>query len=133
MTPAAVLLDALSRFLRDELQTELQGFKAYQNRVAGNLVDILAREARLGHPLAALDDAFARERGLHETAMPAALAQALRDGTTDDDAPLREYLKQRSLLTLAIDNPRYSGFSRAREQWADSAAAIDALVEQYTV
>jgi hypothetical protein len=132
VTPAAVLLDALSRFLRDELQGELQGFKAYQNRVAANLLDLLAREAKLGCTLAALDRGFAREHGLDEAAMPAALARGLRDGRVEDNAQLREYLKQRSLLILAIDNPRYSSVSRAREQWADAAAAADALIEQHT-
>jgi hypothetical protein len=133
VTPGAVLLEALSRFLRDDLQGELQGFKAYQNRVAANLLDLLAREAKLGEVLAALDRSFARERGLDETAMPAALARALRDGIAEDDARLRDYLKQRSLLALAIDNPRYSSFFRARERWVDVAAAFDALIEQHTV
>jgi hypothetical protein len=129
MTPDTVLLQALSAFLRDDLQDELSGFKAYQNRVAVNLLELLARESLLGDKLGALDERIAREYRLDAGDMPAALSRAMRDGLLEDTARLRGYLKQRSLLALAIDNPRYSSYQRARDLWAEAAASVDALTD----
>jgi len=116
-TPAALLFESLQAFLREEVQGQLSGFTAYNNRIAANLLATLAREQELGPDLAALDRDFAARRGLDPQAMPGALALALRDGSQADDAQLTDYLRRRTLLAMAIDNPRYPGYREARERW----------------
>ena len=120
MTSSSELLEALESYLRDDLQPELAGLRAYQNRVAANLLAILRREEQFGPALEALDQAFARDHALDADAMPQALARALRDGVIDDDAGLRRFLRLRSLLLTTIDNPRYSGLAQARALWPEA-------------
>ena len=49
--------------------------------------------------------------------VPRQIAIALRDGMLTPDPRLLEYLRRRTLKTLEIDNPRYSGYLQARERW----------------
>lgn len=125
MTPTDVLLTAIADHLRDDVQAALEGFTAYQNRVAINLLAMLAREARLGPALAAEDARFARERGLDADDPLANLARRLRDGGEDVDEELLAFLRQRCLRTLLIDNPRYAGLATARQRWPTLAARVD--------
>ena len=48
---------------------------------------------------------------------PTPRALALRDRTLVVDELVLSYLRQRTLLSLAIDNPKYSGLQQARERW----------------
>lgn len=128
MTPAVVLLDALKAFLDQDVQSQLTAYSAYQNRIASNLLGVLAREADLGSHLQALDETFARENDIELGDLPGNISRALRDGTVDDGEPFRIYLQRRSLLALAIDNPRYSGYRQARERWPNIAAELDVLI-----
>ena len=128
MTPGAVLMAAVEAFLRDELATQTGAYTAYQARIAANLLALLRREAEIGATLQALDREFARERGLDAASIPAGVARALRDAAIDESTALFDYLRLRSLLALAIDNPRYSGYRQAREAWPESVAALDALI-----
>lgn len=118
-TPSSVLLESLQAFLREELQPQLSGFSAYNTRVAANLLAILSREQELGPALAALDRDFAATRGLPLEDLPRQLALALRDGRLQPDPELLRYLRRRSLLAMAIDNPRYAGYRRARACWPE--------------
>ena len=118
-TPAALLLTSLREFLREEVMPQLSGVSAYNTRIAANLLDILARERELGDAIASLDREFVSSRGLSTDTPSQNLAIALRDGTLPADAALFAYLRRRALLTLAIDNPRYSGYLQARERWTD--------------
>lgn len=117
-TPRSLLLQALEEHLRETVQDELSGFAAYQNRVAANVLSILRREETLGPEIEALDEGFARRRAMvaDHRLMPA-LARALRDGTQQADTELLDYLRQRTLLQMAIDNPRYAGYRTARARW----------------
>ncbi len=117
MTTRAELLEVLEQHLRDTVQAELSGMAAYQNRVAANVAAMLRREEQLGDDLAELDTGFARAHGLDESDTARALAVALRDGRSADSDLLRDYLRRRCLLQLAIDNPRYSGLGQARQRW----------------
>lgn len=118
-TPASLLLESLEAFLREELQPQLTGFSAYNNRVAANLLAMLRREQEHADPLAVLDRDFAAQRGLPTHDLASALARGLRDGTVDDDVELRHYLRRRSLLQMAIDNPRYAGYREALARWKE--------------
>jgi Domain of unknown function (DUF6285) len=115
------LLEAVRQFLRQEVLPELDGFKAYNTRVAANALGIVAREMQLGAGLAELDAQIAASLGFDAKAGSIAqqLALALRDGTLVVDARVLSYLKQRTLLAIAIDNPKYSGLQQARERWGE--------------
>lgn len=126
MTPVDVLLRALRDFLRDELRPHLSGYSAYQNRIAVNLLALLEREERHGAALHALDAQRLEQLGFERGAGLARLARALRDGACDDTPALRGYLRERTLLRLAIDNPGYSGLAQARERWPALARAAEA-------
>jgi hypothetical protein len=118
-TTTAELLDAVRLFLRQDVLPELEGFKAYQTRVAANALGIVARECQLGAGLAELDAQIALELGLDAQAgpTPRQIALALRDGTLVVNENLLGYLRERTLLCLAIDNPKYSGLRQASERW----------------
>jgi Domain of unknown function (DUF6285) len=122
-TQGVELLDAVRQFLRQEVLPELDGFKAYNTRVAANALGIVAREMQLGAGLAELDAQIAAMLGLD--AQAGAIAQqislALRDGALVADERVLSYLKQRTVLAIAIDNPKYSGLQQAREQWGEWA------------
>jgi phytoene/squalene synthetase len=113
------LLEAVRQFLRQEVLPELDGFKAYNTRVAANALGIVARDIELGAGLADIDAQVAAQLGLDAQAGPIArqVALALRDGTLAVDQRLLGYLRERTLLSLAIDNPKYSGLQQARERW----------------
>lgn len=124
-TEGVELLDAVRAFLRQEVLPEMDGFKAYNSRVAANALGIVAREMEQGVGLAALDRAVTQTLGLDEGAGPIAtqIAIGLRDGTLEVDERLLDYLRKRTLLSIAIDNPKYSGLQQARELWGQGPDA----------
>jgi hypothetical protein len=99
----------------------MEGFKGYNVRVAANALGIVARELEMGAGLAELDDQIAAALGLNAQAGPISrqIALALRDGTLVADDGLLKYLRKRSLLAIAIDNPKYSGLQQARARWGE--------------
>lgn len=109
--PAPTLLAATARYLEDELMPSLEGYHRFQTRIAINVLRIVERELRLG----AAHDAAARERLLAllqdaptPTAPSLALADALRDGRLDPDAPgVATHLRAALAEALAINNPRW--------------------------
>jgi hypothetical protein len=115
-TQGVELLEAVRQFLRQEVLPELGGFKAYNTRVAANALGIVAREMQMGAGLAELDAQIAATLGLDAQAGAVAqqVALALRDGTLVADERVLTYLQQRTLLSIAIDNPKYSGLQQAR-------------------
>lgn len=120
-TTSAELLTAVRQFLREQVLPELDDFKAYNTRVAANALGIVARELELGPELAALDEQMAADLGLNarSVSIPGHIALALRDGRLVADDKIVTYLRQRTLLSLAIDNPKYSGLKQARERWGE--------------
>ena len=120
-TQGVELLEAVRQFLRQEVLPELDGFKAYNTRVAANALGIVARELQIGAGLAELDTQIAATLGLDAQAgaVTQQVALALRDGTLVVDDRVLAYLKQRTLLSIAIDNPKYSGLQQARALWSE--------------
>ena len=118
-TQGVELLEAVRQFLRQEVLPELDGFKAYNTRVAANALGIVAREIQMGAGLAELDEQIATTLGLDAQtgAITEQIALGLRAGTLAADERVLTYLKQRTLLAIAIDNPKYSGLQQARERW----------------
>jgi hypothetical protein len=120
-TTSVELLSAVRLFLREQVIPELDGFKAYNTRVAANALGIVARELELGAGLVALDQQMAADLGLdaQSVSIPGHIALALRDGQMAVDEKLLSYLRQRTLLAIAIDNPKYSGLQQARARWGE--------------
>ena len=119
-THADELLLAIGDFLRSDLLPQLEGFSAYTTRVAANSLGIVAREIQLRPELERLDAKAAAAYGMQSEDGPVTrqLALKLKEGELAVDADLVHYLKQRTLQSMAIDNPRYSGYLLARERWA---------------
>lgn len=148
MTPAELLLEALEHFVRNEAGPQLSGFAGYQSRIAANLLRMLQRESGFAPLRDAIDDRLEQltapvsgdaatttttttrasdsgDAATTATSPQQRLALRLRDGATTDSAALRELLRERCLLNLAIDNPRYSGYREGRERWAETTRRID--------
>lgn len=123
-TEAEELLEATRMFLRETLLPELSGFQAYSTRVAANNLAILARELEHAGELRALDAQIARDLGLDATAgdIPTQVARRLRSGEQAADARLWRYLKQRALVAMAIDNPRYASLALAQSRWRETGS-----------
>ena len=125
MTPVDVLLAAIAGHLGDDVQPQLEGFIAYQNRIAINLLEMLRREVQQAGALARLDERIRERWALPREDMLGALTRGLRDGQVCVDESLLAALRERSLQRLAIDNPRYSGFRQACRRWSGLAANLD--------
>lgn len=119
MTSREELLAAVRAFLREDLQPQLSGRAAYQNRIAANVLATLERQETMGPRIEALDQAFAEARGLDGADTPAVVTRALRDGILEEDGELRRYLRQRALIRTTMDAPRYGALSEALGRWGD--------------
>jgi hypothetical protein len=122
-TDADELLQAARAFLREEVVPQLEGFTAYGTRVAANSLAIVARELELAPRLAALDAEAAERFALDPAQGPVGrqLSLRLRDAGAAPGPELLSYLRRRTLLQLAIDNPRYSGYLQAGALWPAEA------------
>lgn len=118
---ATELLEAVRLFLREEVLPELEGFKAYNTRVAANALRIAAREIDKTPEREALDKVAVQKFELQDAEGSAAsrLAKKIRDGEQEVTPELISWLKRHCLLRMAVDNPRYSGFQQASQQWTD--------------
>lgn len=126
-TDSEELLAAVRAFLKSEVLGELEGFKAYQLRVAANALGIVERELALGDAVVALDREMAAMLQIDSSAepLPRIIAQRLKMRSLVLDERLLSYLRQRAQLVLAIDNPRYSGLQQSLQRWGDLANAVD--------
>lgn len=119
---SAELLDLLASFLRQEVLSQVSGALAFQVRVAANAVDLVRREGRLG-PAADLAERE-RLRALlgrdgELAALNEVLCERIRAREIDLATPgLLEHLRRSMLEKLAVDQPNYSAFLRAREDWS---------------
>ena len=116
------LLQAIQRFVDEELMDELEGVRRFHARVASNALGIVARELELGGESLErrraqlselLDDPVIEQRGSTEQAVDAlerTLVRRIRAGEADG-APFRDqvlaYLELSVAERLAIDNPRH--------------------------
>lgn len=125
MPRAAELLEAASRYLREEVMTTTAGRTAFLARVTANALDIVARENTLGpahreierRQLAAL---LARDGEADE--LRRELADGLRSGAMPLDRPgLADYLRDSVVRQVAIDQPGYGGLRSALHRSGHSA------------
>ncbi len=118
-TTALELLEATRNFLLESILPDQEGFLAYSTRVAANNLAIVSRELELRGGIEKLDEGIIRTLSLQNKGGPLSttLARALRDGIIQVDDDLMKYLRKRTMLSMEIDNPRYSGLVLARDRW----------------
>ena len=121
--PAAEdLLAAVRRFLSDTAMPNLQGHAAFSARVAGNVLDVLARELALAPGFQKAETR--RLKDLLDVAPEAQsdlldlnreLCDKIASGEMDLSNPgLRNHLIKISMGKLAIDQPKYQGYKTAQ-------------------
>lgn len=122
-----LLMEAVARFLRDELLPQLDATSAFKTRVAANALDIAIREMRGG---AAADAAEVRRlasllgRDGDLAALNRELCMAIRTGDMTLATPgLSEHLWATTLDKLAIEQPTYASYRRALETRAKGEAS----------
>ena len=115
---AEKLLAAARAFLSDTVMPQLSGHAAFHARVAGNVLDILARELELAPGFNKAEQARL-ESLLGESGPLEALNRKLCDKIATGEMNLsNEKLKIHLIKTtmgkLAIDQPRYQGYKTAQ-------------------
>ena len=116
----AELITAVRAFLEERAIPELAGHTEFHARVAANALGIVARQLELGPAAEAaaherLQALLGRDGELD--ALQRDLARRIRSGELGIDTPgLVEHLRAAALDKLAVDQPRYSGATRAREK-----------------
>jgi len=115
---AEKLLAAARAFLNETAMPQLSGHAAFHARVAGNVLDILAREFELAPGFNRAETARL-ESLLGETGTLKELNRKLCDkiatGEMDlSDEKLKIHLIKTTMGKLAIDQPRYQGYKTAK-------------------
>ncbi|MEE8558761.1 MAG: DUF6285 domain-containing protein [Myxococcota bacterium] len=118
------LIEAVSRFLEQELLPDLEGVQRFHARVALNALSIVRREIDLERPnllaqLSRLRALLERDEACPEDpaeldgvvdGMEAELCTRIREGEADEPAfraRLLEHLRETTRERLAVANPRY--------------------------
>tara|TARA_R110002110_G_scaffold59726_22_gene168782 strand:- start:5749 stop:6132 length:384 start_codon:yes stop_codon:yes gene_type:complete len=116
---AEELVEAVADFIRTHAIPQLQGHAAFHARVAANALDIVKRELGIA-PAANADELDRLKSLLHKDGgledMNRDLCARLESGELTLATPgLADHLWETTLTKLAIDQPNYSGYRRARE------------------
>lgn len=115
---ATSLLNGVTNYLKDELIPKLDPYTAYTTRVAINSLKIAARDFQSGDKIAELDERIAAHLQLPVSARPTpAICLAMRETADFTDTELVSMLKQRCLLALQVNNPKYWGYQEALAKW----------------
>lgn len=113
------LLAAVALFLREQALPQLPAHAAYHARVAANMVDIVRRQLQLAPAADAAE--LQRLRALLQcdgslAELNTQLCERLADGRVGLQTPgLAEHLWQTTLDKLAVDQPGYESYRRAKE------------------
>ncbi len=111
------LLVSVRDFLRDDVMAATQGRTNFLARVAGNSLDIVLRELKLGEAAREAERdrlvrLLGRDAPLSELRWQ--LVRGLRDGSRAlETEGLAEHLRATVVNQIAIDQPKYSGFKTA--------------------
>lgn len=118
-TPAE-MVEAVAKYLRDELVPELSGFHAFQTLVAANMLGIAQRELD-DYPQAA-ENELESLKELLETdgtleALNRELCRRIRAGEIAfNDKALLAHLWETTIVKVGIDQPRYATYRRVMEE-----------------
>ena len=112
------LLAAVRAFLNETAMPQLSGQAAFHARVAGNVLDILARELALA-PGFNMAEQARLESLLGESGRLEALNRKFCDKIASGemglaDEAVKNHLIKTTMAKLAIDQPRYQGYKTAR-------------------
>lgn len=105
---------ALGEWNRQSVQEEARGHQLFEARVAGNAMGILQRQAQWGGAFQQASTARLAAMDLDHQRLCRALCK--HEIGLEDDA-VWDHLRLSALERMAIDQPRYSGFLCARQQW----------------
>ena len=113
------LIEAVARFLRDEVMPELDGAMAFKVRVAANALDLARREAEQGPALEAAEvhrlEALLDESGTLDS-LNRALCERIASGEMSFETPgLAQHVWETTLGKLAVEQPRYAAYRREIE------------------
>lgn len=114
------LLEAVIKFLRDELVPELDGAASFKTRVAANALDLVRREISGKSAIAAAEQERLAKLLGHDgdlETLNAELCAAIRDGAVTLATPgLSDHLWASTLDKLAIEQPTYATYRRVTEE-----------------
>lgn len=121
--PSAIeLVDIVADFIRNHAMPQLQGHAAFHARVAANALDIVKRELQIAP--GATSEEHERLKALlgHDGSLEdlnRELCARIEAGELTLNTPgLEEHLWAITMTKVAIDQPNYSGYARAREEQA---------------
>lgn len=121
--PSAIeLVEIVADFIRNHAMPQLQGHAAFHARVAANALDIVKRELEI-EPKASAEEhrrltaLLGHDGSIDE--LNRNLCARIETGELTLETPgLADHLWAITMTKLAIDQPRYSGYVRAREEEA---------------
>lgn len=122
-----LLVEAVARFLREELLPQLDATSAFKTRVAANALDIAIREMRDGVVIDSAETRRLRALLRHDgdlAVLNRELCAAIRAGDVTLATPgLSDHLWATTLDKLAIEQPTYASYRRALETRAKGEAS----------
>ncbi|SFR68536.1 hypothetical protein SAMN05216203_2558 [Marinobacter daqiaonensis] len=116
------LLASVEAFLRDEVMPQMEPAEAFRARVSANVLGMVRRHLEM----ASRDDGHDEREQLHQltgkrgtlAGLTTEVCRLIAEGSLTPDNPrLRDYLWLTTLNKVAVDQPKYSGYRRAREEW----------------
>ncbi|GAK43951.1 conserved protein [Tepidicaulis marinus] len=118
MPKSSEIVEVVSEFMRQHVLPQLQGHTAFHALVAANALDIVKRELAIAPEAneaekARLEKLLGREGTLEE--LNRLLCARIEAGDVTVETPgLADHLWETTLTKLAIDQPKYSGYRRAK-------------------
>jgi hypothetical protein len=118
MPKSSEIVDVVSEFMRQHVLPQLQGHTAFHALVAANALDIVKRELAIAPEAneaekARLEKLLGKDGTLEE--LNRLLCARIEAGDVTVDTPgLAHHLWETTLTKLAIDQPKYSGYRRAK-------------------
>lgn len=122
------LLASVETFLKEEVLPQLDSAGGFRARVSANVLGMVRRHLEQARLDTAHDERELLTRLTGKKGTVAELASELcwliaEGRLTQSDTRLRDYLWLTTLAKLAVEQPKYSGYLRARDEWDDSRAA----------
>jgi hypothetical protein len=119
------ILELVAAFLRDEVMPQVSGSLAFQVRVCANAVDLARRHMELAPASDAAELASLRRllgaEGDLDT-LNTEFCDRIRRREIDLATPgVLGHLRAATLAKLAVDQPGYAAYRRAKDDWGDAS------------
>ena len=118
------ILELVAAFLRNEVMPQVSGALAFQVRVCANAVDLSRRHMELtpasdAAELASLQALLGADGDL--ATLNTEFCDRIRRQEIGLSTPgVLEHLRATTLAKLAVDQPSYAAYRRAKQDWADA-------------